>query len=176
MTRFSLTTLSILISLLFGSSSQGQDDASEKRLHFLLVRDNESAKLLPVDEAVPIADGETRVSCSAIEFCMKYNKPRTILVDGRIEHIDSWLEGDRIEAEFGPNGVRFSVAGLKRHFKTPEAEERFRETLRQQDAQRARDSIEEGLIESEKEHHKIVLEQLRRAHITGQKQITKQRP
>jgi hypothetical protein len=176
MTRFSLSTLSILISLLFGSCSQGQDDAAEKRLHFLLVRDNESAKLLPVDEAVPIAEGETRVSCRAIEFCMKYDKPRTILVDCRIEHTDSWVEGDRIEAEFGPNGFRFSVAGLQRHFKTPEAAERFRETLRRQNAQEARDSIEQGLIESEKEHHQIVLEQLRRAHITGQKQLTKQRP
>ena len=176
MTRLSLTTLSILISLLFGPCSQGQDDASVKRLHFNLVRDEESAKLLPVDEAVPIAQGETRISCTAVEFCMKYDKPRTVFVDCRIEHTDSWLEGDRIEVEFGSDGFRFSGAKLERHFRTPEAEERFKEKLRQQNAQRTRDSIEHGLIESEKEHHNIVLDQLRRTHITGQRQITKQRP
>lgn len=176
MTRFSLTTLSILISLLYGPCSQGQDDASEKRLHFILVRDKESAKLLPVDEAVPIAQGETRISCTAVEFCMKYDKPRTVFVDCRIEHTDSWLVGERIEVEFGSDGFRFSGAKLQRHFRTPEAEERFREKLRQQNAQQTRDSIERGLIESEKEHHIIVLDQLRRTHITRQQQITKQQP
>ena len=177
MIRLSLTTLSIFISLLFGSCSQGQDDASEKRLHFILVQDKESAKLLPVDQSIPIAEGETRVSCRAVEFCMKYNKPRTILVGCRIEHTDSWLESDRIEAEFGPDGFKFSHAGLQRHFRTPEAEEKFKEKLRRENmqlhTQRLRDSIDRGMIESEKEHHKIVLEQLRRTFITGQRQITK---
>lgn len=173
MTRLLFYLFFSAVTVLFGSCSLGQDDGSQKRLHFTLVKENEAAKLLPVDAAAPIAAGETRVSCREVEFCMKYNKPRTILIDARIEHIDSWLEGERIEIEYGSKGLQLAVVGLKRHFKTAEAEEKHAEQWRRRTEAMKRDSINRGMIESEKEHHKIVLEQLRRTFITGQRQMTK---
>lgn len=173
MTRLFFITVLALILVLCGSSSHGQDNGSQKRLHFILVREDDAAKLLPVDAAAPITAGETRVSCREVEFCFKYNKPRTILIDCRMESIDSWLEGERVEVEYGPGGVQFSWTGLKRHFKTAEAEAKHKENSRRLDAQQMRDSIDRGMIESEKEHRKHVLEQLRRSSITGQGQITK---
>jgi hypothetical protein len=173
MTRLFFITVSALIPVLCGSSSDGQDDGSKKRLHFTLVRENDAAKLLPVDAAAPIAAGETRVSCREVEFSFKYDKPRTVLVECRIESVDSWLEGDRVNIEYCPDGLRFSGTGLKNHFKTPEAEAKHKENLRRVNTQQIRDSIDRGMIESEKEHHKHVLEQLRRSFITGKGQITK---
>ncbi len=173
MTRLFFVTVSILIPVLCGSSTLGQDDGSQKRLLFTLLRENEAAKLLPVDAAAPIAAGETRVSCREVEFCMKYNKPRTILVDCRIETNDSLSEGERVEVEYGPGGIQFSWVGLKRHFKTPEAEARYKESLRLLNAKRMRDSIDRGMLESEKEHRKHVLEQLRRTFITRQTEMTR---
>jgi hypothetical protein len=169
---FSISVLALIL-VNFGSASHGQDDGSEKRLHFTLVSENETANLLPVDAAAPIAAGETRVSCRAVEFSFKYNKPRTVLVECRIESVDSWLEGERVNIEYSPDGLRFSGTGLKNHFRTPEAEAKHKENLRRVNAKQMRDSIDRGMIESEKEHRKHVLEQLRRSFITGQGQITK---
>jgi hypothetical protein len=173
MTRLFFSSVSALMLVLFGSASHGQDDGLEKRLHFTLVTENETAKLLPVDAAAPIAAGETRISCREVEFCIKYNKPRTVLVQCRIESVDSWLEGERVSIEYSPDGIRFSGSGLKNHFKTAEAEAKHKENLRSLNEQQMRDSIDRGMIESEKEHRKHVLEQLRRSFITGQRQITK---
>ena len=38
------------------------------------------------------------------------------------------------------------------------------------------DVIDQGMIESEKEHHRIVLQQLRRSFVTGQSQLTSGTP
>ena len=173
MTRLFFITVSSAILVLCGSTSHAQDDGSHKRLHFTLVSENEAVKLFPVDAAEPIAAGETRVSCREVEFCLKYDKPRTILVECRIETVDSWLEGERVTFEYGPGGLHFYGSGLKNHFKTAEAEAKHEENLRRLNAQQMRDSIDRGMIESEKEHRKHVLEQLRRSFITGQSQITK---
>ena len=176
MTRLLLICLSVLITACCGSRAHGQEDDSRERLHFTLVRENESAKLLPVDAAKPIAAGETRISCREVEFCMKYNKARTIFIDCRIETVDSVLEGERVAVEYDSSGIQFSGAGLKNHFKTAEAEAKYKENLRRQDEQQQRDSIDQGMIESEKEHRREMLLQLRRTYIRGESQITKRRP
>ena len=173
MNRIFSIAVSILISFLSDLSAQSPDDISTKRQHFQLVRGDQSAKLLPVDPTTPIGEGETRVSCSEIEFYIKYNKPRTRLVDARIEYFDSWLEEERIEIEHGPDGLQLKGAGLvRRHFKTAEAEEKAAERSRLRAAEVKGYSIDRGMIESEKEHRKMVLQQLRRTFITGQSQIS----
>jgi hypothetical protein len=176
MIRLLLICLSVLITAYCGSRSHGQEDDSRERLHFTLVQENESAKLLPVVAAKPIAAGETRISCREVEFCMKYNKARTIFVECRIETVDSVLEGERVTVEYGSSGIQFSGAGLKNHFKTAEAEAKYKENLRRQDEQLQRDSIDQGMIESEKEHRREMLHQLRRTFISGESQIMKRRP
>lgn len=107
---------------------------------------------------------------------MKYNKARTIFVECRIETVDSLLEGERVTVEYGSSGIQFSGAGLKNHFKTAEAEAKYKENLRRQDEQLQRDSIDQGMIESEKEHRREMLHQLRRTFISGESQIMKRRP
>lgn len=41
---------------------------------------------------------------------------------------------------------------------------------------RSLDAIDQGMIESEKEHRRIVLQQLRRSFVTGQSQLTSGTP
>lgn len=171
-----LVSVFLLAPFLSYVSAQDSETASERRLEFQLIQEGKVLKLLPVDPATPLVDGETRVSCREIEFVREFDVSAAILVDGRIEFMDSWLEAERIKVEPGEDGFSFSGAGLNRHFKNVAAEEKERQRQTLQEVSRSLDRIDQGMIESEKEHRRIAVQQLRRSFVTGQSQLTSSTP
>jgi hypothetical protein len=176
MSRLLLVTAFVLVPLVSDVSAQDSERASERRLHFQLVQDGKVLKVLPVDPSTPLVEGETRISCREIEFVRELDVSAAILVDGRIEFVDSWLEAERIKVERGEHGFSFSGPGLNRQFKTVAAEERERQRQTSREVSRGLDAIDRGLIESEKEHRRIAVQQLRRSFVTGQSQLTSSTP
>lgn len=173
MTRFLLIVFSMLVPFMSSSFAQEQDNRSPKCLHFQLISDHNTFRLLPVEPETPIVEGETRISCREIEVSAWQNKPKAVLLDVRIDNVDSWMEGERVTIEFGPQGLTLSGAGLTQRFKTVEAEQQFATNSWLRGQALSKESIDRGMIESEKEHRKLVLQQLRRTFITGQSQIPK---
>ena len=142
--------------------AQPPDAATEERLHFVLIKGTESSTLRPVPAESPVEPNQTRISCREIELSTKYGKRRTVFIDARIEYKDYWIAGTRIEPHHGPDGLRFSIKDLTRHFKTKEAEQKYKLHT----AGLSLDAIDRGLVESAKEHPEIAKKLIKKSSLS----------